>query len=143
MLLFSLWYLASRTFTPSVHSHAGHTPGGTDNSGQRFALTVVSDLKRIGGRKMKFLRWLLCFPVAMIASVIGWALVEKIFSGIASTYGGGILRSIVGLLPLLITAAFPTVASVVAGVFASPSKERRVCFGQQKGSATVFQASLK
>jgi hypothetical protein len=25
MLWFSLWYLASRTFTPSVHAHAGHT----------------------------------------------------------------------------------------------------------------------
>jgi hypothetical protein len=64
----------------------------------------------------------------MIASFIGWALVEKIFSGIAYTYGGGLLRSVVGLLPLLITAAFPTVAFVGAGVFASPSKERRVCF---------------
>ena len=27
MLLLSFWYLASRTFTPSVHTHAGHTPG--------------------------------------------------------------------------------------------------------------------
>jgi hypothetical protein len=34
MLFLSFWYLASRTFTPSVHSHAGRTPILTANSGQ-------------------------------------------------------------------------------------------------------------
>ena len=77
---------------------------------------------------MKFLRWLLCFPVAMLASFICWAIGKEIFTGVASTYGGGALRSLVGLLPLLITAAFPTIVFVVAGVLTSPSKERRVCF---------------
>ncbi|MFZ5496138.1 MAG: hypothetical protein ACOZE5_12485 [Verrucomicrobiota bacterium] len=77
---------------------------------------------------MNFLRWLFCFPMAMLASFIGWAIGEKIFTGVASTYGGGLLRSLFGLLPLLITAAFPTTVFVVGGVLTSPSKERRVCF---------------
>ena len=77
---------------------------------------------------MKFLRWLFCFPVAMLASFIGWAIGEKIFTGVTSAYGGGALRSQFGMLPLLITAAFPTIVFVLAGVLTSPSKERRVCF---------------
>ncbi len=77
---------------------------------------------------MNFLRWFLCFPVAMLASFICWVIGEKIFTGVASTYGGGVLRSLFGLLPLLITAALPTLVFVAAGVLTSPSKERRVCF---------------
>lgn len=77
---------------------------------------------------MNFLRWLFSFPLAMFASFIGWALVEEIFSGVASTYGRGVWYSVVGLLPLLTSAAFPTLVFVVAGVLVSPSKERRICF---------------
>jgi hypothetical protein len=77
---------------------------------------------------MNFLKWLLCFPTAMLASFVCWAIGKEIFTGVASTYGGGVVRSFVGLLPLIITAAFPTIVFVVAGVFTSPSKERRVCF---------------
>jgi hypothetical protein len=77
---------------------------------------------------MKFLRWLLCFPLAMLASFIGWGIAGTIFSGVEFTYGVGVFDSIIGLLPLLITSAFPTIIFVVAGVFIAPSKERRVCF---------------
>jgi hypothetical protein len=64
----------------------------------------------------------------MLASFFGWVIAEEIFTSVASSYGGGVLRTLVGVLPLIITAAFPTVVFVVIGVLTSPSKRRRVCF---------------
>jgi hypothetical protein len=77
---------------------------------------------------MNLLRWIACFPAAFLASYVGWGFALRIFSGVSSTYGDGVISSLVGLLPLVTEAAIPTVVFVLAGVTVAPSKERRVCF---------------
>jgi len=64
----------------------------------------------------------------MLASFVGWALAQKMFSGVASTYGGGLVRSILGLTPIFVSSMIPTVIFVVAGTLISPSKVRKVAF---------------
>ena len=52
MLSLSFWYLASRTFTPSVHAHAGHTPN-TEPTGWwlivTFDKTMPATVQKIFG----------------------------------------------------------------------------------------------
>jgi len=64
----------------------------------------------------------------MLASFIGWEMARSLFSGVTSTYGGGVWRSLIGLLPLLTTSALPTAVFVVVGVVIAPGKGRRTCF---------------
>ena len=77
---------------------------------------------------MKIIRWIICFPGAMAASLLAWALVEKMFEGVASTYGGGVVRSALGLTPMLVSSAVPTIIFVVCGTLLSPSKDRKMAF---------------
>jgi hypothetical protein len=75
---------------------------------------------------MKTLRWIISFPTTMILSGVAWMFIQSLFH---TTYcGGGIFRSIVGLAPLIIEAALPTILFVVVGVLLSPSRERKVAF---------------
>ena len=64
----------------------------------------------------------------MAASLLAWALVEKMFEGVASTYGGGVVRSALGLTPMLVSSAVPTIIFVVCGTLLSPSKDRKMAF---------------
>jgi hypothetical protein len=68
------------------------------------------------------------FPGAMLASFAAWTLVHDLLSGVASTYGGGILRSLIGLSPTIFSAAVPAAVFVVSAVMLSPSRERKVSF---------------
>ena len=78
---------------------------------------------------MNFIRWIFCFPGAMFASFLGWALAQKMFSGVASTYGGGLIRSVLGLTPIFISSVIPTVIFVMAGTLISPSKVKSQAAG--------------
>ena len=62
----------------------------------------------------------------MIFSGIAWMFIQSLFH--TTYYGGGIVRSIVGLAPLIIEASLPTTLFVLVGVLLSPSKERKVAF---------------
>jgi len=75
---------------------------------------------------MKVLRWIICFPVAGILSWLAWPLIGQVFNH--AYYGGGIIRSAIGLAPLIITTSIPAIVLVLAGVWISPSKGRKVVF---------------
>ncbi len=75
---------------------------------------------------MKTLRWIISFPTAMILSIVAWMFIQTLFHTIY--YGGGNVRSLLGLAPLIIEAALPTTLFVFVGVWLSPSKGRKVAF---------------
>jgi hypothetical protein len=75
---------------------------------------------------MKILRWILCFPAAIGLSILSYLLSLRVFNH--DYFGGGIFRNIIGLLPVVIRTALPTVVLVLAGVWISPSKGRKVAF---------------
>ncbi|MDI1247776.1 MAG: hypothetical protein PSV13_02735 [Lacunisphaera sp.] len=77
---------------------------------------------------MNTLRWIASFPSAVLASFIAWVLDTKIFAGVHSTYGGGFFYSLVGLIPLITSAAIPACVFVLVGVAVAPSRKRRVGF---------------
>ena len=76
---------------------------------------------------MKAVRWILCGPAAIIASLIVWLLEGALLHGVHVTYGGGFWYSIAGLAPGVLAAAVPPAIFVPLGVLISPSKERSVC----------------
>ena len=62
----------------------------------------------------------------MMLSLLAWPLVASIFH--SAYYGGGFLRSTMGLAPLIVVTSVPAIVLVVAGVWLSPSKGRKVAF---------------
>ena len=77
---------------------------------------------------MRTLRWIFFFPGAMLCSFMAWGLVHDILSGVASTYGGGIISSVIGLSPIIVSAAIPAAVFVVSAAMLSPSRERKASF---------------
>ena len=77
---------------------------------------------------MKIVRWIVCFPLAMFVSFVVWALIQEALEGIAFGYGGGVLRSAIGLAPIAVSTAVPAGIFVVCGAFVSPSRKRSIAF---------------
>ena len=75
---------------------------------------------------MKIIRWIICFPAAILLSWLAWPLTGQVFDH--WYYGGGIERSVIGLAPYFIASSFPAVVLVVSGVWISPSKGRKIVF---------------
>jgi hypothetical protein len=75
---------------------------------------------------MKTLRWIACIPGAMIASLLTWVLVKKLFP--SAQYGFGFAGNVVGLFPLALAAAIPTVVFIVTAVVVSPHTGRGASF---------------
>jgi hypothetical protein len=64
----------------------------------------------------------------MLASFFGWGAARLALSEVPSIYGGGLLQSIVGLTPTIVSSAVPAIIFVVVGVALSPSNGRAVAF---------------
>ncbi len=75
---------------------------------------------------MKFLRWIACGPLAMIASLLVWMAVKKISP--SAFFGGNLIENILGLLPLILAAILPNIAFALAGVFTAPTSGKAVAF---------------
>ena len=75
---------------------------------------------------MNVLRWILCFPAAYLASFILMVGVQMVLPH--SWYGGGFLRSAVGLAPTVLHSAIPTAAFAVMTTVMAPSASRIVPF---------------
>ncbi len=74
---------------------------------------------------MKLYRWLIFFPGAMLASVIGYILAMALTDLV---FGGRLLIGYWCFLPTGINAAIPTVFFVVAAAVLSPAKGRKAVF---------------
>ncbi|HTJ79723.1 MAG TPA: hypothetical protein VL357_12070 [Rariglobus sp.] len=64
--------------------------------------------------------------MAFFLSCLAWIGIRALFH--SASFGGDIIRNLIGLTPLLVVAALPTALFVVAGVLVSPSKGRKVAF---------------
>jgi hypothetical protein len=69
-------------------------------------------------------RWIICFPGAMLFSFLVYGLAITVFS--SAFYGPGVWIKVVGLTPLLLRTLFPTIAFVLSGILLSPSTGRKV-----------------
>jgi hypothetical protein len=75
---------------------------------------------------VKVFRWFLSFIAANTASFFAMLFGETVFRHVY--YGGGILRSLGGLSPLVIKAAFCTFIFGFVGVLLAPSTKRNTAF---------------
>ena len=75
---------------------------------------------------MQILRWLSSFPAAMLSSFLAWAATKSVFHH--SYFGGGVVRSVVGLAPNVISTAVPSLVFTLVGVIVAPIKNRIVVF---------------
>lgn len=71
---------------------------------------------------------MVCFPAAILASFFGWGAARLALGEVQSIYGGGILQSILGLTPTIVSSAVPAATFVIFGVALSPSNGRAVAF---------------
>ena len=77
---------------------------------------------------MKALRWIVCVPLAMVASVLMWVGVRVILP--SASFGGGLplIENILGLLPLSLASILANVAFALVGVLTAPTADKSVAF---------------
>jgi preprotein translocase subunit SecG len=95
----------------------------TQSQSQRLAARLIVDVRQKIMRKM---RWIACFPGALMLSFLSWGLLCSVFT--TDYYGPLLLESILGLSPLVLRTAIPAAVFVIGGTFLSPSKARGVGF---------------
>lgn len=77
---------------------------------------------------MKTLRWIVCVPLAMMASLLTWAGVKKFVP--SSFYSGGqsMIENALALLPLILAAILPNIVFALVGAMTAPTVGKAVSF---------------